>query len=493
MATAAAQAAQITILSRLIDDSAFGLMTMANLAATFGQYVTDAGVSHALVQRPRLEERHIRAGATSGLVLGLAAAVVIYVLAPAVSDAYNEPRVTPLLRALGVNFIFIGLSLTSRGLLRRQMQFRALALSGAISALCGAVVAVVLAFAGFEVWALVWGSIVTSAVNAAQLYNWTRHPLRLLFEWRPVASLYSYGLKITFLRVLEFANKNLDTFSVGRYMTAAATGQYGKAYSLVNLPLSRHVQSGLTRVLFPGFARVQNDSDRLRGAFVSVVTLGSAVVFPLVTGMGVAADQLVEVALGGQWDRAAALLPYFCFALGLGMITKFAELVNEATGRLQAQIVLQILMLLVLVMTLTLATLIGDLWAFAAALCVVESVRHLAFLLLLRARVRLELRDVATAYVGPLVLSGLVGAAVWAAERLGAIAGLPLILVFLLEVMLAGVALSAGLRFLPLHSLRVELRKRLHGADEPPTKGLLGRAVRWILPKDAVAQGGVTR
>jgi lipopolysaccharide exporter len=121
-----ANLAYTATISRLLDPATFGLMAMANLVVLFMQFFARMGLASALVQKPELSEKEIRASSTAGIVIGLACLAVVWILAPAIAVLFRAPTLPPVLRALGVSFVFMGWSMTSLGLLRRQLRFRTL-------------------------------------------------------------------------------------------------------------------------------------------------------------------------------------------------------------------------------------------------------------------------------------------------------------------------------------------------------------------------------
>ena len=110
--------------------------------------------------------------------------------------------------------------------------------------------------------------------------------------------------------------RNLDTFAVGRIAGTAVLGQYSRAYYLVSQPLVAYISQALTSVLFSSLSCIQEDSARLRRAYLSLFSLGCVALFSLCAGIAVAAREIVLVVLGSQWSLAIGLVPWFALAGG---------------------------------------------------------------------------------------------------------------------------------------------------------------------------------
>lgn len=482
--SAAIQFGYVAAMSRLLEPAAFGLMAIATLALNFGLHLNRMGIAHALVQRPAITDLDVRATSTSGLVLGLVSASVLWLLAPLVGEGFFEqPASVPLLRVMALTFLLDGLGTTSQALLRREMRFRALGVVGVLSAGGGLLVGVGMALLGFGVWSLVGAALASSSLQFALRYGLTRHSVVPLLRWAPYRPLYGYGVRISMLRFMDYLGRSMDTFAIGRYAASAAVlGQYNRAYFLISLPVNRYIAQALTTVLFPSFSKVQGDPRRLAQAYLSVMRLGGMVLIPLCAGLAAAAPELVMVVLGDQWTAAIVLVPFFAAAVCLTVLTRIVELACEATADLNKMLLLQVGYLVVLGGLLSLA--IGrEAWAYAAALAAGELLRHLAFLLLGRRVLGASLRQQLQAF-----LPGAFGAVAVSASVMSSLALLrtldaPAVVSLAAAIVLAAVMLAVAIRLNPVREVRADFRRRLSAA------GVLGggkvtRAVELVLGPD---------
>ncbi|HJX85938.1 MAG TPA: oligosaccharide flippase family protein, partial [Gemmatimonadales bacterium] len=76
------QVGVIAVLARLIAPVEFGQVGLATAYIGFWALFAAFGVGSAVVQRPELTERMLRAGFTLSLVLGLLASVLVFFTAP---------------------------------------------------------------------------------------------------------------------------------------------------------------------------------------------------------------------------------------------------------------------------------------------------------------------------------------------------------------------------------------------------------------------------
>jgi lipopolysaccharide exporter len=474
-----ANLAYTVTISRLLDPAAFGLMALAMLVVVFALFFPRMGLASALVQKPTLSSDEIRAASTAGIAIGVVCFGLTWVLAPLVGAMFRTPDLPPVLRLLGVMFLFEGLVAVGTGLLRRQLRFRELwKITVATYVLGFLVVAIGMALLGAGVWSLVVGTVVSSGSQMVWQYALLRHPIRPVLRREPYRDVCGYGMRLTGAHTLDYVGANLDTFTVGRFTGTAVVGQYSRGYYLAMSPLRSYLTQALTSVLFPHLSRIQHDATRLRRAYVSVLALGGILVFPVCAGMAVAARELVLVVLGPQWSLAATVVPWFALAGGCSVMSALSQTVAEARADLYRSLAVQATYIMALAAFLAVALdhRSHGIWVFAAAVAAGEVLRHAGYLRLMRRVVGLTMTEVWASYAPAAFASA--GVALAMVVVRGALATeAPTLVTFAAEVAAGAFAFSLCIRFCPLPAIRRELRMRLTEA------GVLGDVGgrRWRL------------
>jgi len=199
-----ANLAYTATISRLLAPSDFGIMAMANLVVLFAQFFVRVGLASALVQKPKLSDDEIRAASTAGIAVGVVCLGLLWLLAPAVGDLFDAPEVIPVLRGLGVSFVFMGWSMTGLGLLRRDLRFRTLSVISIGAYVAGyLVVGVGLALLGAGVWSLVAATVTSTVIQAVWQFAVVRHAIVPVLRWRPYRAVCGYGTRLQVAHVLD--------------------------------------------------------------------------------------------------------------------------------------------------------------------------------------------------------------------------------------------------------------------------------------------------
>src|SRR3712207_3449408 len=110
------------VLTRLLAPEAFGLLALAFVVVNFGALLTGLGFSQALVQRRTLTRDLTDAVFVGSGLLGLALAMAVALGATPLAALLGDPALVPVLRVLGVVFLFQGIEGVPNSLLRRELR-----------------------------------------------------------------------------------------------------------------------------------------------------------------------------------------------------------------------------------------------------------------------------------------------------------------------------------------------------------------------------------
>jgi O-antigen/teichoic acid export membrane protein len=320
----------ILILARLLLPEHFGLVSMATALTVFADRVKNLGLSTATIQQKDITHEQISTLFWVNACAGLLTALLIVGLSQAIASFYQESALIPVTMALSLCFVFGGLNVQHEALLRRQMQFRALACVQVLASLLSIGLAIVLALDGFTYWALVWKEITKPAVEMFGLWIAARW-----WPGRPVASseiksLLRVGRDVFSAETIILLCRSVDQLLLGKFAGAYALGLYKAAGQLTS-----HATNTLTypvaSVALPTLSALQDQPVRYQRYYTKVLSLLSFVIIPLLTYMAIFSEDIVSIILGEKWLEAtsifrilviAALIEPLYTTCGMVMITQ---------------------------------------------------------------------------------------------------------------------------------------------------------------------------
>lgn len=362
------------LMARLLTPAAFGLVAMAQIAIRFLSYFAQLGVSPALVQKPKLSERDIRAALTVSVTINSLLFGFMWAVAPFAGSFFSNADIIPILRGLATAFLFSGLSVISMGLLRRDLMFKHLAVVEIFSYVVGyGLVGIGSALQGMGTWSLVFALIGQEAITLIISYAFVRHSIRPSFIWADISYFLSYGSKYSAVGFLEYIGQNIDSVLIGRWLGETVLGLYNRAQMVVKLPM-HHIGTAITKVLFPVLSSAQKDKQKLAHAYLVgwllIGSLASAISLSLIP----AASDAVLTLLGSQWVAAIPIVEIAAFAVPFAFLTVLSGIVCDAQGLLWPKLIIQIIALLTLCLSVYLLMDEGVL-GFAKAMVITEVIR----------------------------------------------------------------------------------------------------------------------
>lgn len=413
----------IIVMARLLAPADFGLVAGALVLIDFIEVFADLGIGLVIVQRPQLEERHVRAGFTISTALGILLAAAIWISAPLFAKLLRMPEITLVLRVMALVFPIDSLSLVASALLQRDLRFRTLAQISVVAYVAGyGFVGITLALMGFGVWALVCAYLTQTLIVSIALLITRPHAKRLCFEPQTLKEMMYTGAGFSAAQIFNYIALKGDNAIVGRWLGAGALGLYTRAYGLMSMSVTIF-GSAFDRVLFASLAKLQHESERLALAFRRSVALIALIVLPISGLMFLLAPELIHVLLGPKW--VGVTVPFQILAIGMLFRTgyKVTASVARATGAVYRSAWRQAVYALLVIA----GGLIGQWWGVPGVAVGVLIALFTFFLLMAQLSVRLtsiSWGDYLAAHLPAVFLTLMSGIEIWAVatitRRMGA-------------------------------------------------------------------------
>lgn len=300
----------VVILARLLSPQEFGLVAMAGAITANLGLLKGAGLSIGSVQRETVNHQQVSNVFWANLGLGVLLAVISIGLAWPVAWFYGDDRLTSIMLALSLTFVFAGATAQHQALLLRQMRLKARALIGVVAVLASVVVGCSMAWVGFGYWALVGMPLCLSGTAMVMTWSVSRWCPALPSRRSGVRSLLRFGIRLTTSDLIVRVARSTDTLLIGRFFGAASLGLYSRADALLSRPLEQVIMP-MGDVFVPLLSRLQFDPERYRRTFLRAFGMLALISFPFTASLFALSKPLILVLLGPGWVDAAPILAVF--------------------------------------------------------------------------------------------------------------------------------------------------------------------------------------
>jgi O-antigen/teichoic acid export membrane protein len=307
IATQLLQVATAVITARLLSPEEFGLVGMVLIFSGFAQVLADLGISASLVHRQNLTNSDISTGFWLQIIVGAAISLLFWSLAPTIAHFYALPALEPLTKIVSLTFVVQALGQTQAALAQREYRFNQIGAAAVISTVGSGLGCVLMAYAGWGVHSLAWQPVISAATFTAAI--WLISPWRpeFVFHKSSLVFMFRYGGYLSAHTILNYWLRNGDNLVIGKALGAVDLGLYGRAYTLMFLPLGM-IGFVLGQVMFPVLSRLQDDIDSFRDTYIYALRVIAFVMFPLMGAMFVLSQEIIVLMFGEAWIGAAPVL-----------------------------------------------------------------------------------------------------------------------------------------------------------------------------------------
>ncbi len=304
---------QMTVLARIIDNHQFGLLTVSLVIIALADTLSDFGIANSIIQRKEISHLELTTLYWLNVGLGIFVFVLVFLLSDVIAGVLHNPDLAPLMRTLSFAFVVIPHGQQFRALMQKELEFNKIGMIETSAVLAGFTFTVVSAHFWPLAMTAILGYLVNSAVRTLLFGFFGRKIYRpgLHFSLASVSSNLRFGAWLTADSIIFYVNTNLSTLVLARILGASVAGGYNLAYNVAVVPPMK-LNPIITRVLFPAFAKIQDDTEKLRVNFYKLLSVVGIINFPVLLGLMVVASNFVPLVFGEKWNSIIPILQLLC-------------------------------------------------------------------------------------------------------------------------------------------------------------------------------------
>ncbi len=400
----------VVVLARLLSVSDFGIVALAGVYLILTNSIAEFGLAGAVMLMRELGYDILAQLNTVAVCFGVVAALLCIATAPVVGWLFQSDAVIGVLQVGSISILIAGFQLMPFGLLRRNLEYRRLAISEAIQSLAQAGFTVIFALLGWGYWSIVWGITLGRLAITATLVSWHWVGLSIP-KWQDIKAPLVCGWHLSTTQFTTALSEQMDAIIIGRVLGDALLGIYRMAVSIAVAP-SERISTLIFRVTGPLFSGVQEDRALIRRYYLIWIELLSISTLPLATGLAMVASDVVLLVLGDKW--AAVIVPLRWISLAAWFNTMIALTQQVLVNLRKTKMVMNWHLARTLVMPA--AFLVGTYWnlsGVAAAWLVAVPMLLVPFVLTAARNIELRLVELASTLAPSAVASATMMVAVY--------------------------------------------------------------------------------
>lgn len=299
-------------MARLLLPSDYGMISMLAIFLQISQALVDCGFTDALIQKQNKTEIDYSTVFYFNIILSICIYILIFICAPIVGMFYHMPELVTILRVIAISLVISSFSSIYKTRLTILLNFKLQSKISLFASVISGIIGIIMAYTGWGVWALVSQSILNATLLTVLYYCYSHWTPMKGYSIASLKSLFCFGSKLLISRFIHTIYRNLYTIVIGRRFSATDLGYYTRAEQFAILP-SSNLSVIISRVAYPVLSTIQDDNQRLLNIYRKYIRMSSYIIFPLMIGLAVLANPLIDFLLTNKWSEVVILLQILCF------------------------------------------------------------------------------------------------------------------------------------------------------------------------------------
>lgn len=300
---------KISILTRFLDKSDFGLMALVTFVMGFMELFNDMGITSAILHKQGITKKQYASLYWINWIASIIMYLLLLVITPLVASFYEQSLLNTLIPLIGLNLILSAVGRQYKTIEQKNLLFNTISIIDIIGALLSLGFSVFLAIYGYGVFALVY-SVVFQALFSNFSYfiiGLRKYGLLFHFKFHETKEFLKIGMYQVGGQVVNYFNRDLDILIIGKFFSADVLGGYSLARELVRRP-SSFIIPILNRVGAPALSKINDNHQKLKQYYLKMTNILASLTIPIYLIIALLAYPIVYVLYGESFTDITILV-----------------------------------------------------------------------------------------------------------------------------------------------------------------------------------------
>lgn len=314
------------VLARILSPAELGLFSAALAIVTVVELVNENGVGEAVVQARGLTDGMVRTMSTINLSIACVACMTMIFGAQQIEIWFATPGLSKIMPVMAIPLAINAFNYVPQALLRRDLDYRWLAMRGLSALIIGTIVGISLALLGFGVWSMVAQLIAVSVSNFVILRMRRGFRFRPSLNFTEARPLINFSMFVFLGNILNYTSSRAIELAITYHFGATELAHYviGSRFYFV---ASQMISAVILDVGFAHFSRVQDDDAAFEKGFLTTLLTASFVTSAVFFGLVATAKEACEFLFA---EKGTLAYPYLMATACFGPIVIINFLTSSA-------------------------------------------------------------------------------------------------------------------------------------------------------------------
>lgn len=308
------QILRLSVLTRLLDVSDFGLIAIATMVIGFTDIFSELGLTVAIIHEQNITQKQYSSVYWTNIILSIFVFTFLWIVTPLISEFYDNTILNTIIPLLGIQILLNGFGKLFQTIKSKKLEYVFISKVRIYSALVGFFVTIILALLGMGIYSLVLGQLSQVTITQGVYFIVGRRQQKILWhlDFREIYGFIKIGVYRLGSQILDFFASRIDILLIGKFFGMDDLGIYNLAKDLIVKPFS--ILNTLTsNVAAAAFAKIQQSLILLSKYYSKIVNIVSVISIPIYLVIFIAADIIVVILYGSEHIEVAILLRILTF------------------------------------------------------------------------------------------------------------------------------------------------------------------------------------
>ncbi|MFK8302480.1 lipopolysaccharide biosynthesis protein [Capnocytophaga stomatis] len=318
------------ILARLLSPYDFGLIGSVTIIISISNMIVESGMGAALVQKKNVTQTDFNTIFTFNFFTSVVLYGVIFFLAPFIAEYFDSLVLKDVIRVLSLTLIFNAFTLIQRVILIKNLLLKKQSLISLASLLISVVFAILGAYNGWGIWAIVTQMVLYSAMFSVIIFFVTRFIPKLEFSYNSFKESLGFGGRVVLSSAIQVGYGDIISSVIAKVYTIQITGLYVQSQKLLSLPVYIF-KSLFDSAVFPILSKARDKNEFKRRC--SQINRGIYFLsFPLLLVLSFNTQNIIQIVLGEQWLEADKIFTILSVGIFISLIDVTALSTLKSAG-----------------------------------------------------------------------------------------------------------------------------------------------------------------
>lgn len=295
------------VLARILLPSDFGALELVLVITSISNVLVDSGFSKALIRDKKATDLDKSTVFWVNIAIASILYLVLFLFAPALAVFFKAPDFTRLGRVAFFSIIISSFSNIQNVSFTKELQFKPIAIASLSSVIVSGVIAIVLAYLGMGVWALVIMILSGSVISTGCLWILGKWRPSLQFSCESLVKYFKFGSFILVQSLFDRITADIESIVIGRYYNKSQLGYFAQSKK-INLYFSQALSGIILKVSYPALVKIGSSDEKLKQGYRIIIGISSYVVFPAMVFIIFFPYDCMGVLFGHNWIGAGKYL-----------------------------------------------------------------------------------------------------------------------------------------------------------------------------------------